>query len=493
MCYVEPGKPDIFVSYAHVDDKPLPNEAEGRVSTFVRVLNTFLARKLGSEKAFELLFDPQLATGQKLSGLESLVRGSAVLLVVLSEGFLRSDWCSDKELRWFLDEDVKSRKSDPNRSRVFVVELDPVERPVGLEDVLGVRLWEADPISKRPRTLDPIREHTAGRYNDKVLDLCLDLVKELDLQKAAGNDAGEAPTAPVQPQGFKATVYLAEVTDDLEDLRDDVRRYLDQAGYRVLPRYVYPNDPMGFSSAVRSDLAESSLFVQLLGPLQGRKLDGTSRRRVAEQLVLAREATSCTSEPMPILQWRDRGFDVRQVADEKYRTFLEGPEVEARDIEEFKSSILRRLTRPREQRPEKPDLLVFVNWADSDVPLASSVKKELDERAIDYVEPIPGMKPEMMRKDLEQNLTECDTLILIYGASDPLWVKSQLLLSRKMMCKRTRPLSVIGVYEGPPPENKNDLGIRISNVKLHHLKCHGGPVAAEFDAFFGHFRQESRK
>jgi hypothetical protein len=53
-----------------------------------------------------------------------------------------------------------------------------------------------------------------------------------------------------------------------------------------------------------------------------------------------------------------------------------------------------------------------------------------------------------------------------------------------MMGKRTEPLSVIGVYEGPPPETKSDLGITLSNVRLHPLKCHRGLVAEEFDKFF---------
>src|SRR5690242_10726391 len=127
MCYVECGKPDIFVSYAHVDNEPLPNQEEGRFTTFERFLSNFRARKLGKTDAFDLRFDLQMPSGLRLNpALEAIVRDSAVLVVVLSEGFLRSEWCTEKELVWFLKEDAKARKADPNRSRVFVVELDPV-------------------------------------------------------------------------------------------------------------------------------------------------------------------------------------------------------------------------------------------------------------------------------------------------------------------------------------------------------------------------------
>lgn len=492
MCYVEPGKPDIFVSYAHVDNVPLPNEGEGRITTFVRVLNNYLARKLGRADAFDLRFDAQLAYGLRVDrALESMVRDSAVLIVILSEGFLCSEWCTG-ELKCFLEKDVKARKSDPARSRVFVVELDSIKRPQGLEDVLGTRLWETDPVSKRTRTLDPFRAEAADRYNDRVLDLCHDIARELEYQKAHRGPSGVDACRSKVPAPARPAIYLAEVTDDLEDLRDDVRRYLDQAGYRILPRSLYPNDPDGFASAVRSDLGDSSLFVQLLSAVPGRKLDGTSRRRVAVQHELARECSTPSGEPLAVLQWHARGLDPRGVADAVHRALLEGPGVMATDIEEFKAAVVRRLERPRDPRPERPDLLVFVNWADNDLPLAACVKRELDLRSISYIEPMPVGKPETIRKDLEQNLTECDTLILIFGESDPLWVKSQLLLSRKMMGRRTHPLSVIGVYEGPPPETKNVLGITLANLNLHRLKCHAGPVAEEFDTFFGLFQQGSR-
>jgi hypothetical protein len=366
---------------------------------------------------------------------------------------------------------------------VFVVELDPVERPPGLEDVLSTQLWETDPVKGRTRSLDPLRADTADKYNDRVLDLCQDIVRELNRQKALRmRPDGEPHPAPEA----KATVYLAEASDDLEEVRDDVRRYLDQAGYEVLPRSLYPNDPQGFASAVRSDLGESSLFVQLLSPVPGRKLEGTSQRRVAMQHDLAQECQTPSGEKLPILQWRVRGLNTdREVADATHRKLLEGPKVLATDIEEFKAEVRRRLEKPPAPTPGKPDsdLLVFVNWSESDLPLAALVKKELDRRPISYVEPIPGGQPETIRKDLEQNLTECDTLILIFGESDPLWVRSQLLLARKMMGRRTKPLGVIGVYEGPPPETKGDLGIKLSNVRLHRLKCHSGPVAEEFDTF----------
>ena len=83
-----------------------------------------------------------------------------------------------------------------------------------------------------------------------------------------------------------------------------------------------------------------------------------------------------------------------------------GPDVIACDIEEFKATVVKRIeavVRREEEakapaKPDKPtreELLVFVNWADSDLPLAEAVREELNKREISYVEPMAVGKPEM--------------------------------------------------------------------------------------------------
>ena len=38
---------DIFISYAHVNDEPLPGVDEGWITTFVKGLKTYLGREMG--------------------------------------------------------------------------------------------------------------------------------------------------------------------------------------------------------------------------------------------------------------------------------------------------------------------------------------------------------------------------------------------------------------------------------------------------------------
>ena len=89
----------------------------------------------------------------------------------------------------------------------------------------------------------------------------------------AGPDADHnrhRPPKPRQAESIESarsiaspTVYLAEVTDDLDSIRTKVTRALQQRNIRVIPDTWYPRDPEGFQKAVEDGLKEADLFVQL--------------------------------------------------------------------------------------------------------------------------------------------------------------------------------------------------------------------------------------
>jgi hypothetical protein len=92
---------DIFLSYAHVDDQPLPPAPQGWITTFTTCVRTKLAQKLGRNDAYSLWMDYELRGGQPITPvILEKVRRSAVLLVVLSPGYIASTWCQ-RELETF--------------------------------------------------------------------------------------------------------------------------------------------------------------------------------------------------------------------------------------------------------------------------------------------------------------------------------------------------------------------------------------------------------
>ena len=77
--------------------------------------------------------------------------------------------------------------------------------------------------------------------------------------------------------------------------------------------------------------------------------------------------------------------------------------------------------------------------------------------------PLLEGSPEKVRKDLEENLKDCDGLVLIYGASEPSWVRDQLRQSRKILSQRQRALVALAIYLGPP-EQKPELAIALPEL-----------------------------
>jgi hypothetical protein len=68
-----------------------------------------------------------------------------------------------------------------------------------------------------------------------------------------------------------------------------------------------------------------------------------------------------------------------------------------------------------------------------------------------------------VRQDLEENLKGCDGLVLIYGATEPSWVRDQLRQGRKVLSQRERELAALAIYVGPPPQ-KGDLAVALPRL-----------------------------
>ena len=124
---------DAFLSYAHVDDLPIPEspQAGGWISTFYETLASEVRQRLGRTDV-ALWKDDELAYDQSLTRqLIETVQSAAVLIVMLSPGYIRSEWCG-RERQAFMQA-VRSRGD----ARVFVVAKEwiaPADVPAELRD-----------------------------------------------------------------------------------------------------------------------------------------------------------------------------------------------------------------------------------------------------------------------------------------------------------------------------------------------------------------------
>ncbi|MFO0956389.1 MAG: toll/interleukin-1 receptor domain-containing protein [Isosphaeraceae bacterium] len=500
--FVNSQKPDIFISYAHVDDQVFGDEQQGWVTRLADDLRKMLAMRLGRPENFDLWMDHQLDGNSAVTPLiDGKVADSAVFVLVLSPGYLGSIWTA-RELEGFRAEVARRTSSS---GRIFLVEFDDLPRPEGLSDPRGYRFWKRDPNTKRLAQIGfpTLLPEDEGTYFRLVTELAVDVERELRRLKTTAAVPGppvgiEADRPLPQPPPSTAStgpaVYLADVTEDLEDLRDLVKNDLIQAGHAILPSTIYPADPDAYEAAFRADIAKSSMFVQLLSELPGRKVREDGKRRVAIQLDLV-----ASGRPdLPILQWRSRDLDWRRVNNPAHLDVLKGTAIEGRplevmavDIEEFKATVKARLAKQNAPDPGLPpaqDCYLFINADSADLGLCAEVARYVEDNWpwLGYFPPRQTADPQEAQEYIEDNLKTCDGFIVIYGQADRDWVIAQLQRARQVSAFRDRRMLKVAIYEGPPEDNKaNPIGRLPRMVKLD---CRRGLNQAHLGQFLDSLR-----
>ncbi len=303
---------DVFISYAHADNEiPLNASIDtGWIGVLATNLNT------GPNVLKKRIFiDYQLKPGDEFSDtLIDKVTNSKLLVLFLSQNYAKSDWCG-KELTHF----IQAHSTNPEKPvDVFVVELFPYEQLIGLpENIRNIRkhnihakFW-VQPIDGSVPILagyptpndndDKVRIHYWNSLNALRMAIDARLTQNADHCKENLTET-TVKTITVESDRRETitpcTILLADVTDDLESKRNEIKLALEAEKFLVLP----DGDCVGlsideFNSAFPRDLERSELFVQLLSPIVGRKAKGYPAPLPQLQFQLACEANK------PILQW----------------------------------------------------------------------------------------------------------------------------------------------------------------------------------------------
>jgi predicted MPP superfamily phosphohydrolase len=443
---------DIFVSYAHVDNEPLPGADKGWVTTLINGLKIFLGQKLGRADAYSLWMDYEVRGNTAVTpDIIEQIENAATFLLILSRGYLESEWCR-LELSLFL------AQVGENSGRVFVVERDEVERPENLSDLLGYKFWVKDDTGRTHTLAIPKPHPEEFEYYQKLDDLARDLSDQIKFLREAEKKK-TIPIATVTPVLYEQTVFLALVSDDLEESRDEIKRYLEQQGVQILPKKHYSLFDNDFQQQLKQDLKQCDLFVQLLSEKMGHGLPQ-----------LQSECASTIN--LPILQWRDKRLDLSQTQNQDHKRLLMQSTVIVSTLVEFQEHIINDL---KPEIPEKIKIdktegenLVFIHAAPDDVLLADQIQDFLNEHDIGnslFPKISDYNKVEDRNHYIDQLYLECDAVIVVYDNTLKGWVDQQLLYCRRKRIERDQPFKV-AVYK---TLNKQPLSLSLPYV--HILEC----------------------
>jgi hypothetical protein len=432
MAFLNGYKHDVFVSYAHNDNEPYVEGDIGWVKQLVKAVRTGVVQAVGKSNV-DIWMDYRLRGNDVVTPtIMDELAGSALLLFVFSESYLASGWCKN-ELNGFLNSSVGDRKAGA-LNRLFMVHRDKIDRdrlPQALQDLLGYQFWLEDSGSGRTVLGYPKPDPDRSAYWSRLYELSSQIGETLKIL----NGSAECPE-------FSVAVHLADVTDDLEPLRQEVEAFLKQAGIGILPKASYPRDVLGrFQDAMDSDLKHAKLFVQLLSGVSGKKPAELPQGFPGLQFQRAQVAQK------EILQWRSPALDCNKVIDPEHKKLLRSSTVIAESIEAFKQRVKSRAFARHVDTPPPVRNLIFVNTESGDRKIAEQIASCIMKEGFLYT----LSRETSIRKDLSERLHECDGAIIVYASSPARWVEKQQDYIRKILQNIDPPPPVIAIFETRRP------------------------------------------
>ena len=433
---------DLFISYAHIDNQPLSREEVGWVSQFHERLEAMLDMRMGQK--VRIWRDAKLAGNDKFGEeILSQLPKTAVLLSVVSPRYVGSQWCRD-EVEAFCKAAKQSLGIQVGtKSRIFRVVKTPIDRkllPEEMSDSIGLDFFQLDE-HEVPLELDPscYGRDIAEKYNIKVATLAWQLSQTLKLMAEAAQQA-EAGTqgtaaASIAAPVTKATVYLAECSDDQQDARESLAAELRRHDYEVVPAEPLPRDEAPYMEAVRALLKRSKLAVHLIGSKYGPVPYGPSEKSV---VVLQNELGVAFSREQGLKRiiWVPDGLAPKKAEQTEFLAELQSSAeaqvgadlITSPQPEAIKGAIhatLEKLLEPPRVAvsvPSEPgQKLVYVICDERDRKATLPLRQMLLHHGMDVKIPkFEGDKTEL-RLQNEELLREASAVLIFYGAGSEAW------------------------------------------------------------------------
>ncbi|MCA8974858.1 MAG: TIR domain-containing protein [Planctomycetes bacterium] len=482
---------DLFVSYAHLDNKPLPPDQEGWISQFHETLKKLIEMRLGREV--------NVWRDNKLDGndifdeeISDRLAGTALLVSILTPRYLKSDWCP-REVREFCSAAAEHGgiRVD-NKSRIFKVIKTPVEDqdslPPEVTKALGYEFFKYKgdaPLELNPRT-------TEEEYYEKMAKLAWDAVQLLELLDDGDGDDGGGGTDTDTGDGHAeakganrpyagVAVYLAECTKDMRTWREKVKTELEAFGCSVFPDRVLPTGDEGeYRAAVTEAMASARLAIHLIGTSRGTVPEGPSDESTIE---LQNEIAAARCRERPGELRRILWLPESESDNDRQRQFLvaltEDPEVQfgadpiTGDFEELKTAFhaeLEELVRPKRTASAGPSddngdgqeaRRLYLICVEQDLDAIGPLFEHLDGLGITVDVPVFEGDSAAVREANEEMMKACDGAIIYWGAGDALWKKSiESDLQKAKSLRDGRPLRARFTYVAAPENPRKKLLVR---------------------------------
>jgi len=464
---------DIFISYAHLDDRPLTEGQKGWITKFHRILEVRLGQLLGEEP--QIWRDPKLAGNDVFDrSIAGEFRKARVMVSVMTPRYMKSEWCV-RELSGFVD---AAEENDAlqleDKSRVFKV----VKTPIATDEIpdkvrtiidglLGFNFYDLDPDTGRIVEFDDVFGKEAEQnYYARIFDLAHELS---GLLKRLRTEPGAEPAYQAKRVG--KTVYLATTTSDCDPERDKLKRELIERGYEVLPAGSLPIEMNAIEERVRDEMGQSDLVLLTIGGRYGLVPEDSEESVPVMQARLSAQLDA--SRNVPRILWFPRGMDTDDRRQAEYiqsirqdRKLNQQAEIIADELDVVRNTVLELLTtekKPLEQKsPATADAIdaaakssVYLIYDATDEQQVEPLEDYLFEQGLEVMVPEFEGGEEHITRVHRDKLARCDAALIYFGNGTRAWVETKLMdLMQAPGYGRETEWVAKSVYIGPPEDRR---------------------------------------
>lgn len=467
---------DVFISYAHLDNQSASPSQEGWISEFERALSLRLGEVWGRPP--RIWRDPKLQGNDVFADeLDARYREAAVLVSVVTPRYVQSDWCQ-RELTGFWQAAGQTGGAVlGNKARVFKVVKTPVDLqrlPAPAQSLLGYEFYRQSGPGARPLEFNRLYGPEAEReFWLRMNDLAYDVADTLTLLENA--------SAP--PAEDRGAAYLATTPSDMAPQRDALRRELQRQGWTVYPDAELPLIEAECATAVRAQLARCTVSIHLIGAAYGIVPEGGTHSLPQLQADAAGErARGGGLDRLVWLAPDTPRSDARQTAlvaalrdDPSPST---GSDLLETDADELTALALKRLQAGAERlaaeraraaaaqpseaagapalQPPGARIYLICSLADLDAVLA--MRADLFDQGFEVSLPLFEGDEADLRRAHENELRDCDGLLVYYGEGSALWLQEQLAQLRRLPALgRSSALRASAICIAPPGSQAKQL------------------------------------
>jgi hypothetical protein len=442
---------DIFISYAHLDDRSPEGDAKGWIDLLHERLSIRVSQALGYEVSI-------WRDGHNLQGNDLLdgaigqgITQSLLLVPILSPRYVQSEWCNREMAAFHAAEPPPQAAAPGFRTRVFKVIKTPIPKhlknlePEHIRSLTGYQFYGEDETEFSSDPKDKSYYWTVlDRLVRQITARLIELKYSTNSQPLGVTASAPPPAVPVTvatiDAGAAKLVYLAETTSDRTKERELVRDELQQRGHGVLPERKLPLEEMSQTeAAVRADLARCALSVHLVGTRYGSTPEDDPRSVIRIQEQLAAEHGAANPSFARLL-WMPPGLSTPAlpISDERQKAFIAdlqtrvtgGAELLQTSIEDLKTRIVEKLNPPAKTPIRAGRHLkrkqVYLICENRDRSLVRPLKEYLFKQNFEVITWLDEGAADKLMEYHRKNLRECDAALVYFGSGDEPWVRKNL-------------------------------------------------------------------